>query len=557
MVFICVRHELLELVINLPGLRFSILSVLLVLSACFRAVACASCSGTSSSDPQYSVSVTGSVWGTQQLPITVEPGTMNNPFTVYLTNFGSIPAQTAQNITITLSLQDPFSASGHPGNVSNSMPKLLPTATLPTTFYLDIAPTSNTGIYTLPTYVEYSQNGTSFAFTTSVQLPVTTLADLTVQNAFWGSPSSPALVGPGTSYGSLILNVKNVGDNNAYDTNVTIHLSQPFYYNADGLEIEEMAELGVIPAGSIVPATFTVSVESNVSIGEYPLNVTLYYNDGIVHGQTVQVPVLGSANIVEQSYAVTQGNIYPGDNNVVLNVYLVNSGNLTVNNVQVQLLIPSPLLPAHSGSDRVTLGIMPPGQPMLATFLFNVPSSTSSPLNLDFPLQIKYGSHELMYYLPLTISGISSFTQSANSVPTLDQGSSNVGISLSITNIGNSTAKYVNAQLLLPNQLSGTTFTFLGNVAPKASNLATFALDVSSNAASGTYHSTLRITWLQDDAPGRQFSQDLPVDFQVQQSPLSSVASALGANSVYIAVIVVVAIVVILGVRAIVSRRKK
>lgn len=479
---------------------------------------------------------------------------MNNPFTVYLTNFGSIPAQ---NITITLGLQDPFSTSEHSGNVSNSMLKLLPTATLPTTFYLNIAPNSNTGIFSLPIDVEYSQNGTNFAFDTIVQLPVTTLANLTVQNVYWGSPSSPALVGPGTSYASLILNVKNVGDNNAYDTNVTIYLSQPFYYNADGFETEDTAQLGIIPAGNVVPATFTVSVESNISIGEYAMNVSLDYNDGIVHNQTVHVPVLGSPNIVEQSYVIQQGNVYPGDNNVVLNVYLVNSGNLTANNVKAELLIPAPLSPAHSGSDRTTLGTMPPGQPLLATFLFDVPSSTSSPLNLDFPLQISYGSHELTYYLPLTISGISNFTQSANNVPSLDQGSTNVGVSLLITNVGNSTAKYVNAQLLLPNELSGTTFTFLGNVASEASNLATFALDVSSNAAPGTYYSTLRITWLQDNAPGRQFSQDLLVAFQVHQSLLSSLTNSLGANSVYVVVIVVAAIVIIIGARAIVSRRRK
>jgi hypothetical protein len=516
---------------------------------------CASSQSPINLDPQYSISVTGSVWGSQQLPIMVEPGTVNNPFTVYLTNLGSIPAQ---NINITLSLSYPFSSSEHSENISNSMLELLPTATLPLTFYLNIAPNSSTGVYPLPLEVEYLQSGVSYAYSTEVQLPVTTSANLTVQNAFWGSPSSPTLVGAGTGYASLILNVKNAGDNTAYNASLTIDLSKPFYYYADGFETDETTRLGVVPAGSMVPAAFTVSVDSNVSIGEYPMNVTLAYNSGIVYNQTVYVPVLGSPNIVEQSYAVQQGNVFPGDINVGLSVYLVNSGNLTANNVQAELLIPSPLSPSAPGSDRMNVGTLPPAQPLSVKFFFNVPNSVSSPLNLEFPLQMSYSGHESTYYLPLTISGMSDFTRSDNNVQNLDQGSSDVSVSLLLTNVGNVTAKDIDAQLLLPNDLSGTTLTFLGNMASKASSLANFALDVSSSAVVGTYHCTLRVTWLQDNGPGRQFSQDIPVAFQVHQSLLSSLESDFTeTNLLYVAVLVIVVIAVVIGARIIVARRRK
>jgi hypothetical protein len=383
-------------------------------------------------------------------------------------------------------------------------------------------------------------------------------ANLTVQNVFWGSSSSPTLVGSGTSYASLTLNVRNVGDSNAFNASITINLSKPFYYYVDGFEINEMVQLGVIPASSIVPATFTVSVDSNISLGEYPMNVTLDYNSGIVNNQTVYVPVLGSPSIVEQSYAIQQGNFYPGDINVGLNVYLVNSGNLTANNVQAKLLIPSPLSPSWPGSDRMNIGMLPPAQPLSVKFFFNIPSSVSSPLNLEFPLQISYSGHESTYYLPLMISGMSNFTRSDNNVQNLDQGSSDVSVSLLLTNVGNVTAKDIDAQLLLPNDLSGTTLTFLGNMASKASSLATFALDVSSSAAPGTYYCTLRITWLQDNAPGRQFSQDIPVAFQVHLSLLNSLESDVtGTNLLYGVVLVVVVIAVVIGARIIVTRRRK
>jgi hypothetical protein len=493
---------------------------------------------------QYSISVTASFWGSQQSPMAVEPGMTDTPFTLYLTNFGTIPAQ---NVTITLDLSYPFSSSSEFDGTSSSIHVLPPTATLPVTFYLSIASNSPTGVYTLPIEIEYSESGSNYTFNTDVQLPVTTLANLTVQSAYWGSPSSPTLVGPGTGYATLVLNVRNVGDNNAYNTSITIHLAHPFYHHADGLETEETTQLGVIPAGSIMPATFTISVESNISTGEYPMNITLDYNGGIAQNQTVYVPVLGSPDIVVQSYAIQQGNAYPGDSNVALSVYLVNSGNLTANNVKAELLTPPPLSPSYPGSDLTILGTVPPAQPLLVKFFFNVPSSISSPLNLEFPLRISYGDHEYTYYMPLMITGISYFTESTNVTP-IDQGSSNVNIPLLITNVGNSTAKSINAQLLLPNEISGTTFTYLGNMVSNASNMATFAIDVSSSAPPSTYYGTLRITWMQDNAPGRQFSQDIPLAFQVHQSLLN-----LLMNYLYIVVIVIVVIAAVI----IVLRRRK
>jgi len=513
------------------------LAVLLISSICYSVVTLAAPVSTPAPD-EHSVSVTGSFWGSQQSPMAVEPGTINNPFTVYLSNFGLIPAK---DITISLNLSYPFSSFEDPENISNSMRELPPAATLPTTFYLNVAPNSSVGVYILQVQVEFSLSDVSYSFDAEVQLPVTTLANLTVQNAFWGSTLSPTLVGPGTGYASLVLNVKNVGNNNAYNASITVHLSGPFYHDAAGFETDETVQLGVVPAGSVMPAMFTVSVESDISIGEYPMSVTLNYNNGIFRNQIVDVPVLGSPNIVEQSYAIVQGNAYPGDDNVALSIYLVNSGNLTANNVGVQLFVPSPLSPSYLGSDRTTLGVMPPGQPMLVKFLFNIPDSISSPLNLEFVLRISYGGRESTYYIPVTISGMSSFTESTNDSLAFEQGSSDVSISLAITNEGNVTAQFVDAQLLLPNGLSGTTFTFLGNIGPGNSNLAVFALDVSSSAPPGGYHSILRITWLQDGAPGRQFSQDIPLAFQVKQSLLDLVMSS---PLTYIAVVCAAAIVV-------------
>jgi hypothetical protein len=422
--------------------------------------------------------------------------------------------------------------------------------TLPSTFYLNIASNSSVGVYPINVTLKYYQGNSN----QTVYVPVTTFANLTVQNVFWGSPSSPISVSPGTDYAPLVLNVKNAGDNDAYNASVTIHISKPFQYYATNFQTAETTQLGVIPAGSIVPALFTLSVDSNISTGEYPLNVTLNYNDGIVIDQTIYVSVIESPNIVVQSYAVQQGNVFLGDDDVSLSVYLVNSGNSTADNVLAELSVPSPLSPSYYGSNQMTIGEMPPLGPVLVNFFFNVPSSMSSPKDFEFPLNIIYGSHKFTYYIPLKISSISNFTESANNMPLLEQGSSNAQISLSITNLGNTTAEFAEAQLLLPNELSGTTFTYLGDLDSHTSNIATFTLDISSSVTSGNYLSTLKITWLQDNAPGKQFSQEIPIVLQVHQNLYSELINNLsGITLLYIVVLAVIVIVLII----IVLRRRK
>lgn len=70
--------------------------------------------------------------------------------------------------------------------------------------------------------------------------PLTTtysiFSSVSIDNVYWGSPSNPTLVGPTTSYATLVLNIKNIGDSSIYNTSVTIHISKPFYYYSNGLQ---------------------------------------------------------------------------------------------------------------------------------------------------------------------------------------------------------------------------------------------------------------------------------------------------------------------------------
>ena len=608
-----------------------------------------------------SVSVTAVMWGSQQSPMAVAPGTENNPLTIYFTNFGVLPVQ---NIKVILDLKQPFSTvENNKGNLVNNINIIPQGETLSTTFYLNIASDCTLGIYTLTLKVDYFEGSVERSFTSDIKLPVTTSAKLSVQNVFWGALSNPISVSAGTNYAPLVLNVKNVGDNIANQAKITVHITSPFISSLETEEVtvdlgvipvgatvpaqlttsiesgistgeyplnvtltynngvtskqtvyvpvttsadlyvqnafwgalsnpisvsagtnyaplvlnvknvgdnianhagitihlskpffssetEKSLEIGIIPIGATVPIQFTVSVDSGIATGEYPLNITLDYNNGIKLNQIIYVPVLGAPKIVVQNYVVQQGNVFPGDNQEVLNVYLVNSGNSTASDVMVEITLPAEFTSSYPGSNTMTIGQFPIGQPEIVSFTFNVAESTPSPASYMLPLSISYGDQQNLYTIPVLISAKASFTETLDPSPLFQQGASNVKLSFTLTNSGNVTAKSTQIQLLLPNQFTGTTFGFLGDTASGISNIASFSLDTASDSPPGTYYGTVRVTWLQDNAPGKQFTQDITLTLTVNQSIIGVIV-----NNIYLLLVIV--LVLIVAIIYTVYRRRK
>ncbi len=616
------------------------------------------------------VTVVASVWGTTQLPQTVEPGTTNNPLTVYIQNYGTT---IIYNVTVKLNLNNPFSSQSNASSITNIVTIIPPSGNAATTFYLNIDRRTTKGVYPLNIELTYSAVGSDFDKIFTLSLPITTSASLIVQSALWGSPTTPATVTQGTRNALLVLSVKNVGDNAAYNSSVTLHLATPFRYEAEGsngsetaqlgvipsggvalaqftVSIEssvatglypltatlvynnisanqrvyvpitgsasptvqsviwgsitnpvpispgttsatlflnvknagdspatnvtatiklskpfsyiaggpkstESTQLGVIPAGSISPAQFTVNINPDIPTGLYPLNVTITYNNGALVSQLVYIPVLGYPKVVMQSYAFQAGNIFPGDTYVALTVGLINSGNATARDVSTELKLPPQLSAFYPGATSMTLGQLPPSTlPSTVKFTLNVPKSIPTPLNLNLTLNVSYNGIDKTYIIPVTVSSFASFVESPTKGPSMVQGDTDIPMSLVMTNNGNSTAKSVQAQLLLPNELSGNTFTYLGDMTSKASNIATYNLDVDGSAAPGTYYGTVQVTWLQDNAPGRQFTQDLPISFTINRSLTNQIESDFMGPITIVAIIVIVALVVI-GI--IMIRRKR
>jgi hypothetical protein len=495
------------------------------------------------------LTVQSSVWGSPTTPIAVTPGTRNAPLILSFKNVGD---NTAYNSSVTLQLAAPFryEAMGSNGSETAQLGVIPAGGVAYAQFTVSVDSGVATGLYPLTATLVYNSISTN----QKVYVPVSGSASPTVQSVIWGSINSPMLMSPGTSSATLFLNVKNAGDSPATNVTATIKLTKPFSYVAGGSNSVESAKLGVIPAGSISPAQFTVNVDSGISTGLYPLNVDITYNNGASVSQVVYVPVLGYPKVVLQSYGFQAGNIFPGDNYVTLSVGLINSGNATARDVSTELKLPPQLMASYPGSTSMTLGQLAPSVPAAVKFTLNVPKSTPTPLDLNLTLSVSYNGIAKTYSIPVTVSGFASFTESPTTGPSMQQGATDVTMSLVIANDGNSTAKSAQAQLLLPNEISGNTFTYLGDMASNASNIATYSLDVDSYAAPGTYYGTVQVTWLQDNAPGRQFTQNVPISFTVTRSLTNQIESDLMAPIAIVVIIVVAALVVI---RIVLTRRKR
>ena len=496
------------------------------------------------------LTVQSSVWGSPTTPIAVTPGTRNAPLILIVKNVGD---NTAYNSSVTLQLAAPFryEAVSFNGNETAQLGVIPAGGVAYAQFTVSIDSGVATGLYPLTATLIYN----SILTNQRVYVPVTGLADPTVQSVIWGSINSPVLIAPGTSSATLFLNVKNAGDSPATNVTATIKLSRPFSYVAGGPKSVESTQLGVIPAGSISPAQFTVNVDSGISTGLYPLNVDITYNNGASVSQVVYIPVLGYPKVVLQSYGFQAGNIFPGDNYVTLSVGLINSGNATARDVSTELKLPPQLMASYPGSISMTLGQLAPSRlPAAVKFTLNVPKSTPTPLDLNLTLSVSYNGIAKTYSIPVTVSGSASFTESPTTGPSMQQGATDVKMSLVIANDGNSTAKSAQAQLLLPNEISGNTFTYLGDMASNASNIATYSLDVDSYAAPGTYYGTVQVTWLQDNAPGRQFTQNVPISFTVTRSLTNQIESDLMAP---IAIVVIIVVAVLVVIRIVLTRRKR
>ncbi len=475
------------------------------------------------------ISVTGVSFGPSSSPIEVEPGSYNVPLFIYVTNVGQLPAI---NVSVRLESTNIFYVITEPNNAS----LISPGNTVPFIAYVNVSSKAVSGVYKLPIMVSYAEGGVQKNFTYYAQLPISTFSSMQVYSVYWGSGATLAY--PGASGLPLTVVVRNTGTNTAYNATVTLSLGYPFY-SASGNKLQEF--IGTVPPDASVPLEFYLNVNISAATGYYPLNVTFQWNNGITDSQQVYVPVLGAPKVTLQSFGLNPPQVFPGTEDAELILYVVNSGNVTANSVNISVSVSKQM--SLISPSQTTIGLLPPGTPVQLTYLISVSSNASSPSYSEVTLNISYIGRTYSYILKVPISSkaqLSMFPEFVN----LTQGASDVTITYNITNYGNTSAKDVQAELELPNMLSGNIYDYLGDIPPGQSAIAVFSLDVGSNAPTGTFRGTIVATWLQDNAPGQIFSERIPVYFTIKESYINQllayVTTPPGLYYIIIAILVII-----------------
>ncbi len=378
--------------------------------------------------------------------------------------------------------------------------------------------------------------------------------DVVVTSVYWGTnPAGGVSVHPGDTNIPLSIVLSNAGDATARELSAKLVLGSPFSYvyyvngsQASSETIDQSA--GDIQAGLSFTLRFALTVASDAVAGIHRLTLVIDYKTAtellpVERTVSVDVPVW-TGDVRVQNVATAPMKVYPGDNQIAVKAWLVNSGTGSTSDLQVRLVLQDPFQASSGGSDVFFLGTMQPGQVSEADFYLDISKAAQFG---SYSLRLVTGSGEPsgqveVGQIPLYVSEKVIFEVVQVEPQVVHAGDSGVSIRVTIKNTGTVEADSVRAQLMVGNYFSGTLTDFLGTMQPGESKTAYLTVDVDSKATSQTYKMDLRLDWTQSD---NSLDDTLPVELQVAPAtlPVPLIAAAL----------VLVALVIIVVLR----RRRK
>jgi hypothetical protein len=282
-------------------------------------------------------------------------------------------------------------------------------------------------------------------------------------------------------------------------------------------------DAGDIQSGYSFTLRYALSVASDAIAGIHRLTLILDYKTArelmpVEKTLTVDVPVWTGDVRVEHVVTVP-GKVYPGDSQINVKAWLMNSGTGSTTDLQVRLVLADPFQESSGGSDTFFLGTMQPGQVSEADFYVDISKSAQfGSYNLKL-VTVSAGSSGQVEIgqIPIYVSEKVVFEVVQVEPTVVHAGDSGVSIQVTIKNTGTVEADSVRAELMVGNDFSGTLTDFLGTMQPGESKTAFLTVDVDSKATSQVYKMDLRLDWTQSD---NSLDNTLPVELQVAPAEL-------------------------------------
>ena len=362
--------------------------------------------------------------------------------------------------------------------------------------------------------------------------------NVVVTSVYWGTnPLGGISVHPGETNIPLSIVLSNAGDAAARDVSAKLVLASPFSYayNVNGSQVNAGTvdqSAGDIQAGFSFTLQFALTVASDATAGIHRLTLILDYKTArellaVERTLSVDVPVW-TGDVRVQNVVTVPAKVYPGDNQVAVKAWLVNSGTGSTADLQARLLLQDPFQASSGGSDAFFLGTMQPGQVSEADFYVDISKSAKfGSYNLKLVTDSTGSSGQVeVGQIPIYLSEKVIFEVVQLEPKVVHAGDSGVSIRITVKNTGTVAADSVRAQLMVGNYFSGTLTDFLGTMQPGESKTAYLTVDVDSKATSQVYKMDLRLDWTQSD---NSLDNTLPVELQVTSAelPLPLIAMAV------------------------------
>ncbi|MGC8557798.1 MAG: COG1361 S-layer family protein [Nitrososphaeria archaeon] len=384
-------------------------------------------------------------------------------------------------------------------------------------------------------------------------------------SSYWGFNSTVLTAYPGAYNMPLTVQVRYIGPVTLYNVSLKV---------VPGFPITPARGQGNITLSipEITPGTtLTLFGLFNVS----PRASTMVYNESIKASYTVlgpqgiepgsqlvnfSLPVTGFYGIKLAGFRTCPAVIYSGERAGELKAFLVNYGNVQVQNLSVSITYHGPLAPLYAGSSSAFIAYLPPGQPINLTFPFSLESSEAGNYSSTIFVSSTAGSWNIT--VPIEVLPSANFTLSSESYGAVNSGSSDAYVTIQIENSGSAEARFVTATMLFnpvftpyapssenPIIAAESVNSTLGNMIPGQLSNATYVISVSSGLKPGTYYLPILISWYQE--PTMQLMHQV-IEVPIKISPAFSLFD--GSSLILTVAAIVIAV---LAVMVVLGRRRK